>query len=940
MSFFTAKYNSGSEFLDSVNQEKKIIFCPTSMEIGLNQKVVAELHIPGAPNIFLLKGVAVAWQKAIPRNRIRSGLYLKFSTNELKRLAYYLSIFSGSIPVPPRRRKYPRLPVIMTAKARVIKKPNYFEIKIHNFSEGGARISSGKKLEINSILSIEIAAPGGVKPIPFSARVVNNPEDNLYGINFMTREHGTSSLLKEIMERFKKLSFVIFLLAFMIPGVVKAAHSYVYYDYSILKNGIINKYGLRIYSNGRLVYYKGIANSKPREILLSKNSRKFADKVFAALQEAESNHSENTPCGAPRGGKLVISKQKSSPRNLNLQEIDKLEKYGKVVRIMQKRLQPLHPESIRNNCLSLNVPAKVEILKDPGSFEKDFETTPPHSPKEHFINLLQADDLQDKLQYLMEIVTTRGSDLFFGKYLLKNHRFSDEAKKIARYFSAPLVYSVISSREGQKLLNYYSRSRSVENKYFATLLFLLNYNFSAAATSINIYYRGLAKSETGTEVAQKIRKAQKNMGRLNYGKSSWANQIRRISFLFEFWYDWARRISPPSNNAPTLAQIFYQRAFHYARMYAGNLRIGSISSTPYGRKTLRKLLPLFLSRHWYLYPVYTQVDIINVITAMRSAPKLFGGPNQVEKLIPSISNRIYELLRLRRFYAVDQLEKKYSNKIDPIILKQASGMALYHNRDYEKANKILSGAQTPDDHKSLLAYFFSILKSTNNPSNLEQPPENKIEGLSRIKFLLTQNTTQKPKKRLAQCQFNQLAAEEKLLLIKAKLSTGIPGAMENLITLTQTKSPAQSDSVSFLAHLYLTNNKSFEEVYDLLSSSLYNEQSAANWGLLATSAKYDDFPNAQILAHKAVNTAYKNPRQMISLLKLFVRFAVFPDLSYQLAQEALARFQFNPELAWLRAALFLRSGMKEQAQNEISRALQKDPGNYKYQKLAKQIQAI
>jgi hypothetical protein len=32
--------------------------------------------------------------------------------------------------------------------------------------------------------------------------------------------------------------------------------------------------------------------------------------------------------------------------------------------------------------------------------------------------------------------------------------------------------------------------------------------------------------------------------------------------------------------------------------------------------------------------------------------------------------------------------------------------------------------------------------------------------------------------------------------------------------------------------------------------------------------------------------------------------------------------------------------MKEQAQNEISRALQKDPGNYKYQKLAKQIQAI
>ncbi|MGM0596489.1 MAG: PilZ domain-containing protein, partial [Myxococcota bacterium] len=194
-----------------------MIFCPTSREISLNRKVVAELHIPGAPNVFLLKGIAVAWQKAIPRNRIRGGLYLKFSTNELKRLAYYLSIFSGSIPVPPRRRKHPRLPVLLTARARIVKKPNYFEIKIHNFSEGGARISSEKKLEVNSIISIKISTPGGVKPIPFSARVVNNPEENLYGINFITREHGTSSLLKEIMKRFKKLSFIFFLFAFMIP---------------------------------------------------------------------------------------------------------------------------------------------------------------------------------------------------------------------------------------------------------------------------------------------------------------------------------------------------------------------------------------------------------------------------------------------------------------------------------------------------------------------------------------------------------------------------------------------------------------------------------------------------------------------------------------------------------------------------------------------------
>jgi PilZ domain len=215
MNYIRANYFNKEEFLKAWNHSDGVIFCPTVTSVKNDQDVVVELHIPGVHDKTLVRGTVISSRKPVPRRGIRGGALLQIHESEIDKITYLVDIFNVEGLKPTKRRKHPRLSVTLSIRFRIMETVQYYDAKLLDIAEGGARMSIDESIDlVGKKIFLELQAPGGVRPISFLADVKNKISDNLYGIAFITREKGNFSLLKEFLRRLKSGEYHIPLIFF------------------------------------------------------------------------------------------------------------------------------------------------------------------------------------------------------------------------------------------------------------------------------------------------------------------------------------------------------------------------------------------------------------------------------------------------------------------------------------------------------------------------------------------------------------------------------------------------------------------------------------------------------------------------------------------------------------------------------------------------------
>ncbi|MBU1239398.1 CDC27 family protein, partial [Myxococcota bacterium] len=686
--------------------------------------------------------------------------------------------------------------------------------------------------------------------------------------------------------------------------------------------------------DGHLTYLHAVEKGEPKIVSLGKE-KELTRQIFEAYNTAGDDPRGYVSCGAPRFGTLTVTQPSGETRHHDLYDRKALYKYSRLARIFERRLQPLSPLSPWGDCLSLDVPPKIEILKSPSSYATWFPTAPMHSPSEDFFSYVDASSDEARARALDKVVRIKGSDPFFARYLVTTFPYSLSAREILTYHSALVALTITRGREAGVVIKKLARGRNLEHKYFLTLLYLLRYEFPKAASACRSYFSGLGRHKEGEREAAQILKAQEAMGQLNFGESSWSRQIHTVGFLFEFWHTWAQRLEAPHQRSFPLARSFYYRAFHFARMYAGDLKVGNIPSTPLGRAFLKQFLPVIARSLWWTLPPFIQNDIVQTITAFRALPKYFGGIKEVEPLIPPLAKRIWELGRMRRYRAAQELMQKYERKGTPASMKYALGKALFEMERWDEALSYLREAQ--DSGAGDVTRLMVLASFQRGKADLNEPPAEMDESLGRLEWFVSNGLFSLGSELVKTLTTAKLSSRGRLIVTKLRLALGLPGAMAALEKLASGNDETALTSRILLGELHLAAGATFTKVYDTIARSLYGSHSARAFAILAAAGRAKGQENGRVFAEKGAQSARDNPEQWLGYLDILIRYGVYPELSYRGSQEALAHFQRSSHLAWLRAVLFLRSGMHQLASNEIERALLVQPYNEKYKNLKKLI---
>ncbi len=716
-----------------------------------------------------------------------------------------------------------------------------------------------------------------------------------------------------------------------LPAGAGAAPPHFHYEYSLRKSGLLHRHGLKVLASGQLLLTHAVEGGPPRETTLGSDPA-FSRRVFEAWA-APAPTPLPMMCGAPRWAKLTASPGGDTPRVIDLSDPAQLRRHGMLVRLMERRLLPLHPESPWEDCLSLLPPADPEVLTNPDAFERPRAVAAPHSPRAYFLQLLETEDEDEAAAALARIAWTAGADAFFAQLLVTRHRFSDEAREYLQHHGAIPALFADSPERAARLLEVYRRERGLDKKFYAAMLALAVPDFETAATELQAYLRGLGRDQEAEAEATRIRRVRDTMWLLNRGEATWVKQVYVMSTLFEFWWDTAARLAEPDTRMPPLAAMFYANAFHFARLFGGDTRVGSVSTTPRARAALVQLAPVFLQRPWWTLPAHMQQDLIVVIGAFSATPQFFGGAARLREVIPPLEKRVAELTRTRRLAAVHALLGKLRGA-ELVSATAAFGLALAEEEEWSQAIAPLRQGLEAGRREFLTPLVQAQLEVGLPVEDTSTDPE---ELAARAGWLLDALDTEGALALLPPLEREPLGDQAALVRARLRILRGDTAGMDELADLADRDGPAGTPARLLAAELALAREASMDELYHFLARELYGPQGACAFAILGLGAARAGWRNADVFLERAAAMARARPEQMIELVVLLARWGTWPDTAWELAQTARALRPFSSRLAWARAVLLARSGQLGAAAVEASFALSRRPYNLRFSTLLDQV---
>lgn len=450
---------------------------------------------------------------------------------------------------------------------------------------------------------------------------------------------------------------------------------------------------IHIYGNGFMRYAQRAGTGPLQETTLP-NDRAFVAGVVARYRVAKKAKVLLPPCGAPQGGVLTVRLGRR-PRKVRLDNPDRWNRYGRLVRSLVARVVGSVPPPLEADCQPLRLRVDPTRLTRVRKAKK----LPTRADERRMILELGAATSADRrLEALAALARTRDGDRFFRWALLRHHAGSLPARRLVRRHASELVRSVRNEVEARELLGYLGQLTGAEGRYHRAVLQLVIGRTEHAARNLHAFHTALNQLPTAvasTGRMTKLRAAQLDARRR---RPPWGPIRRSFARQFVFWHRLARSVwAGDPARAPPLATLLYRRALHYARMSALSPSVRASSGGAKVVRAARKLVTTHFRRlahgRWDGLPYVWRQDLLVVTGYVRRYATLFPKGWAAANL-DDHATTVCRMIRLRYFAVADRFVERMveQKKVDEGVMRLAQGRCLVEQERWVPARRALARA--------------------------------------------------------------------------------------------------------------------------------------------------------------------------------------------------------------------------------------------------------
>jgi len=194
-------YLSGEAFIAALlptEQQGLQVYTTDRFEPG--EELLCEVYFAGLPGKLMVRAIGKKWHNARPRLRVRAGGVLRCIGSEWRKLVFLREVAVGRVAFEQRRR-YIRQPVLVEIRWRRQGESDLIPATITELSEVGALLLTPASLSVDEELIIEITPPGSTRALQVQAVIRNTDHVNGVGLEFMARDGGGVTRLRELIRR-------------------------------------------------------------------------------------------------------------------------------------------------------------------------------------------------------------------------------------------------------------------------------------------------------------------------------------------------------------------------------------------------------------------------------------------------------------------------------------------------------------------------------------------------------------------------------------------------------------------------------------------------------------------------------------------------------------------------------------------------------------------
>jgi len=195
-------YPSRSAFLAALitteGEQGLQVYTTESFEPG--EELLCEVFYTGLPGKLVVRAVGKKWGHARPRLRVRAGGVLRCVGSEWRKLQFLREVATGRT-IFEQRRRHTRQPVLVEIRWRRPGEGDLVPATITEISEVGALLLTPTPLAVGEELIVEITPPGSARPLEVQGIVRNIDHLHGAGIEFMARDMGGVTRLREVIRR-------------------------------------------------------------------------------------------------------------------------------------------------------------------------------------------------------------------------------------------------------------------------------------------------------------------------------------------------------------------------------------------------------------------------------------------------------------------------------------------------------------------------------------------------------------------------------------------------------------------------------------------------------------------------------------------------------------------------------------------------------------------